>query len=89
MTGSHGIGYRLQAVNLARIAFVIVSIPASWFGLWTFIAPFDVIAKTEMQVALNAVLDLLPNLRLDPARPAPRISGAQLRGPHEVHVVWD
>jgi cytochrome P450 len=47
------------------------------------------IAKTELTVALNAVLDLLPNLRLDPDQPAPKITGAQLRGPHELHVLWD
>ena len=35
------------------------------------------------------ILDLLPNIRLDPDKPAPKIVGAQLRGPHEVHVVWD
>ena len=47
------------------------------------------IAKTEMVVALNAILDLFPNIRLDPDMPKPKIEGAQLRGPHEVHVVWD
>ena len=43
------------------------------------------VAKVELQVA---VLDLLPNLRLDPNKPAPKITGAQLRGPHELHVLW-
>jgi cytochrome P450 len=46
------------------------------------------IAKVELQVALNAILDLLPNLRLDPSKPAPEIVGAQLRGPHSVPVIW-
>ena len=63
--------------------------PSFGFGFGPHMCIGQFIAKTEMQVALNAVLDLLPNLRLDPAKPAPRISGAQLRGPHEVHVVWD
>ena len=63
--------------------------PSFGFGFGPHMCIGQFIAKTEMQVALNAVLDLLPNLRLDPAQPAPRITGAQLRGPHELHVVWD
>jgi len=47
------------------------------------------VAKTEMEAMLNAILDHLPNLRLDPDAPAPRIVGAQLRGPRAIHVVWD
>jgi cytochrome P450 len=47
------------------------------------------IAKAEMEVAVNAVLDLMPNLRFDPAYPRPVIKGIQLRGPEAVHVVWD
>ncbi len=45
------------------------------------------VAKTEMEAMLNALLDL-PNLRLDPHQPAPKIVGAQLRGPRALHVVW-
>lgn len=63
--------------------------PSFGFGFGPHMCIGQFIAKTEMQVALNAVLDLLPNLRLDPLMPAPRITGAQLRGPHELHVVWD
>ncbi|MNE43422.1 hypothetical protein D3C80_1375960 [compost metagenome] len=47
------------------------------------------VAKTEINCALNAILDLMPNIRLDPDKPAPEIIGAQLRGPHHVHVIWD
>jgi cytochrome P450 len=57
------------------------------FGPHTCIGQF--IAKAELQVALNAILDLLPNLRFDPEEPRPVITGAQLRGPHSVPVVWD
>ena len=57
------------------------------FGPHTCIGQF--IAKAELQVALNAILDLLPNLRFDPDQPRPVITGAQLRGPHSVPVVWD
>jgi cytochrome P450 len=63
--------------------------PSFGFGFGPHMCIGQFIAKTEMQVALNAVLDLLPNLRLDPSKPAPKITGAQLRGPHELHVLWD
>ena len=46
------------------------------------------VAQMEMEAALNALLDL-PNLRLDPEQPAPRIRGMQMRGPDAVHVIWD
>lgn len=45
-------------------------------------------ALAEMEVALEAVLDL-PNLRFDPAYPHPEIRGLNLRGPDAVHVLWD
>jgi cytochrome P450 len=63
--------------------------PSFGFGFGPHMCIGQFIAKTELSVALNAILDLLPNLRLDPAKPAPKITGAQLRGPHEVHVIWD
>ena len=47
------------------------------------------IAKAEIEVALNAILDMMPNLRFDPAHPRPVIRGIQLRGPDAVHVIWD
>jgi cytochrome P450 len=47
------------------------------------------IAKLEMETILNSLFDLLPNLRLDPAAPEPKIVGAQLRGPRAIHVLWD
>ena len=62
--------------------------PSFGFGFGPHMCIGQFIAKTELTVALNAVLDLLPNLRLDPDRPAPKITGAQLRGPHSVPVVW-
>jgi len=63
--------------------------PSFGFGFGPHMCIGQFIAKTELQVALNAVLDLLPNIRLDPDFPAPRITGAQLRGPHSVRVIWD
>jgi cytochrome P450 len=47
------------------------------------------VAKTEMEAMLNGLLDNLPNLRLDPDAPPPKIVGAQLRGPRHIHVLWD
>jgi cytochrome P450 len=63
--------------------------PSFGFGFGPHMCIGQFIAKTELTVALNAVLDLLPNVRLDPSQPAPKITGAQLRGPHELHVIWD
>lgn len=63
--------------------------PSFGFGFGPHMCIGQFIAKSELQVAVNAILDLLPNLRLDPGMPAPHITGAQLRGPHHVHVVWD
>lgn len=63
--------------------------PSFGFGFGPHMCIGQFIAKTEMLVAVNAVLDLLPNLRLDPDQPAPRITGAQLRGPKSVPVIWD
>jgi cytochrome P450 len=63
--------------------------PSFGFGFGPHMCIGQFVAKTELQVAVNAVLDLLPNLRLDPTKPAPKIAGAQLRGPHAVHAIWD
>ena len=47
------------------------------------------LARVEMTRALNAILDHLPNLRLDPDRPAPEIHGIMMRVPHHLHVRFD
>ncbi|MFZ4584202.1 MAG: cytochrome P450 [Acidimicrobiia bacterium] len=47
------------------------------------------LARLELRVGLNTVLDQLPNLRLDPAFPAPVIQGTAFRGPDAVHVLFD
>jgi cytochrome P450 len=62
--------------------------PSFGFGFGPHMCIGQFIAKTELTVAVNAVLDLLPNLRLDPDKPAPKITGAQLRGPHRLPVLW-
>lgn len=63
--------------------------PSFGFGFGPHMCIGQFIAKTELLVAVNALLDLLPNLRLDPDQPAPVITGAQLRGPKSVPVLWD
>ena len=47
-------------------------------------------ARMELRVAINLVLDLLPNVRLDPdATGATTIHGVIIRGAYELPVVWD
>jgi cytochrome P450 len=46
------------------------------------------VARAEMSVAMNAVLDRLPELRLDPDAPAARIIGLEHRGPNGIPVVF-
>jgi cytochrome P450 len=47
------------------------------------------LARVETQVALSALFDRLPGLRLDPDAPAPYISGRVFRAPPRLDVVWD
>ncbi|XXY72738.1 cytochrome P450 [Sorangium sp. So ce291] len=47
------------------------------------------LARLEMRVALNAIFDRLPTLRLDPAAPAPEIKGFAFRSPEALHVLFD
>jgi cytochrome P450 len=47
------------------------------------------LARSEMQVALEQVLDRLPNLRLDPDAAEVFISGMTFRSPLELPVVFD
>jgi len=47
------------------------------------------LARLELRIGLNAVLDRLPNLRMDPAYPAPDIRGLPFRSPPALHVLFD
>lgn len=47
------------------------------------------LARLELRIALNAVLDRLPNLRLDPDEPPPRIVGFAFRSPDRLPVLFD
>lgn len=44
------------------------------------------LARAEMATALEAVLDRLPDVRLDPDHPPPDIVGFAFRGPDHLHV---
>jgi cytochrome P450 len=46
------------------------------------------LARMEMKVALDAVLDRLTDLRLDPDAPAPRIVGTAFRSPDSLPVLF-
>lgn len=47
------------------------------------------LARLEMRVALNLLLDRLPNLRLDPAAEDPYIRGQAFRSPTSVPILFD
>jgi len=47
------------------------------------------LARLELGAGLNAILDRLPNLRLDPDAAAPVIQGLAFRGPDALPVLFD
>lgn len=47
------------------------------------------LARLELEVGLNAVLDRLDGLRLDPDQPAPAIAGYAFRGPDRLPVLFE
>ena len=49
----------------------------------------QLLARLEMSRALEAILDNLPNLRLDPTYPEPHMQGAMMRTPRQLHVLFD
>jgi cytochrome P450 len=63
--------------------------PSFGFGFGAHMCIGQFVAKVEIVCAVNAVLDLLPNLRVDPTQAPPVIEGAMLRGAKNIHVIWD
>ena len=63
--------------------------PSFGFGFGPHMCIGQFVAKLELNCAINGILDLCPNVRLDPEQPAPKIEGAHLRGAKSVHVIWD
>jgi cytochrome P450 len=47
------------------------------------------VARAEMLTGINALLDRLPDLRLDPDHEMPRFIGLYERGANEIHVAFD
>ncbi len=47
------------------------------------------VARAEMLTGIGALVERLPNLRLDPDAEPPQIIGLYERGPSELNVVWD
>jgi cytochrome P450 len=46
------------------------------------------LARTEMRDMVSVVIDRLPNLRLDPNAPLPRLSGVYMQGFRPLHVLF-
>lgn len=59
------------------------------FGAGSHICIGQHLARVEMEVALNAILDRLPNLRLNPDFPEPVTAGVTMRKPKEVQILFD
>jgi cytochrome P450 len=59
------------------------------FGYGAHVCIGQHLARMELQTALNTLLDRLPNVRIDPDKPAPVIRGLTFRGADVVHVKWD
>jgi cytochrome P450 len=47
------------------------------------------LARLELRAGLNAILDRLPNLRLDPEAAPLTIEGLAFRGPVSLPVIFD
>jgi cytochrome P450 len=59
------------------------------FGFGPHVCIGQHLARLEVGVAINAILDRLPNLRLDPDYPPPEVVGIGTRGPKALHVRFD
>ena len=58
------------------------------FGFGSHFCSGHHFSRVQMRIALRALLERLPGLRLDPERP-PEFSGWEFRAPRHLHVRWD
>ena len=65
------------------------SVPHISFGFGPHICLGMHLTRMETRVALDAVLERLPNLRLDETAPAPRITGTVFRSPEALPVRFE
>ena len=63
--------------------------PALAFGSGPHVCLGMHVARAEMFIGISALLDRLPNLRLDPDEEPPRYIGMYERGPSAVPAVWN
>lgn len=59
------------------------------FGQGAHVCIGQHLARLEIEVAVNALLDRLPNLRLNPDHPEPVVTGVSMRKPKEIKVLFD
>jgi cytochrome P450 len=75
---------RPEEFNIFRKRF-----PSVAFGFGPHVCLGQHLARMEMTMGLNTLLDRLPNLRLDPAAPEPNIGGLMFRSPAALPVLFD
>jgi len=63
--------------------------PSLAFGSGAHVCLGMHVARAEMAVGIGALLDRLPNLRVDPDAEPPQIIGMYERGAMEIRVAWD
>jgi cytochrome P450 len=63
--------------------------PSLGFGQGVHICLGMHVARAEMTIAISALLDRLPNLRLDPDAEPPRFVGMYERGATAIPVLFD
>lgn len=63
--------------------------PPVAFGFGPHVCLGQHLARMETAVALNALFDRCPNLRVDPDAEPPRVTGLMFRSPNEIRVVFD
>jgi cytochrome P450 len=62
--------------------------PTLVFGHGPHICPGMNTARMEMRETIDALLDALPHLRLDPDVEPPAVTGLMMRSANPLHVVW-